>query len=1008
MGRHSMKPFIRWTLLIALMLSESNASGDVFTEYLTGRDVRAIVADSGFVWFGTFGAGLVRFDGTRFTDYTTSNSLLQDNFIQSLAFDRDGNLWVGTRFKGAGYFNFKKNTFVFYDTSRGLVDNSVKSITVDGRGRVWFGTEGGVGVFDRMKWCRYTEQDYGCWDSDSLKWDIKTYKPGEKHLLSNEVNAVAADAAGTLWFGTPIGASRLNGENDWESFFRGSLVRAIFVDRRDAKWFGTDGFKNNMPDTSLYKLVGSGSPSVPKGINLVAECLKQRNTPTNPTDIRAINEDHAGILWVGTTRNGPFSLDPVSLNGRCFSGSAKLDLKLVQTIAPDRDGNLWFGSDNNRGATKYTANWISFTFTRDDIKNDEIFALTRNQRDQIWIGTRRGIARYDSSKWRSKSFFGGTATRDQITAIEVARDNTLWVGTSGAGVLHIKSDFSIIKQFTRMTTPGGLIDDNIRAIAIAHDSIWVGTLNGLTLFDVRDTTQIGYTTFTREKNTEGKLLTNQIDALAVDLQGRLWIGTAFGINRYDGTWTSFTTANTPQLRSNSITSITVDSSSGRVWFGTRGGAVNFLNGKWNSVTIDDGLVDDFVEDVLILNKQDKKQEIWFATAGGVSRFVDAATGRWTTYKTIDGLADNHITNLIEGAGEEEIWFGTFANGVTRYRRQKNFPNTAILDPIDFTTQPEVVFRFLGNDLNTAKDLLRYSHKLDNRPWSDYTFDTQATLNVTERGLHTFYVKTVDKDNNEDLYPASKSFYKVDPDTGSYTSFTDTSKVYSLDPIKITLYLPPNQLDDSLEVTITPVPRDSLKKPAELAYDFTPYQVAIDKKGVILTFEFLPSAAVQYSIHRDRNKEGRPDSTILNGTLTTTEKGFIRLSTGINQFGRYAVRPAGSSAPLRNQLAAVKFDAQPRIFSPNGSGHNQIGHGPLTNITFKLIKDANVTIKVYNLAGRYVDTICDRALSAGSNAVHWDGRDYRHQVCPSGLYILVLESDGFDGRPKPLKVMVLNE
>ena len=45
--------------------------------------------------------------------------------------------------------------------------------------------------------------------------------------------------------------------------------------------------------------------------------------------------------------------------------------------------------------------------------------------------------------------------------------------------------------------------------------------------------------------------------------------------------------------------------------------------------------------------------------------LPARAGRWTTYTTEDGLADNIVTAILEDR-EGNLWFGT-PGGVTRYR-----------------------------------------------------------------------------------------------------------------------------------------------------------------------------------------------------------------------------------------------------------------------------------------------------------------------------------------------------
>jgi len=1004
MRRHSIKSFVRLALLIGAILFQQDARGDVFTEYLTGRQIYAIVADSGHIWFGTLGTGLASFDGNRFTEYNTGNSRLRDDFIWSLAVDHDGNLWLGTDIKGVGRFNREENTWVFYDTLNGLVNNRVRSIAVDGIGRLWFGTDVGVGLYNGRHWYRYTTTDYAQWDSDSLKWDtIKKYNENEKHLSNNLVHAIAADSSGSLWFGTEDGVSMLKGENEWHNLLNGHRVSAIGVDRLSNKWFGTNRIMGN----SFHKLGAADLSLVPKSVDIT--CFSRKSI-TSRTDIYVITNDYEGNLWLGTNY-GPLSFDPISMNWRCSSGSTDLDRKTVRSIAADVDGNLWFGSRNPPGATKYTANWTTFsTATGDSLENDEIFSMARDLLNQVWIGTKRGIARFDSGAWHPKGYFPViTDVRNKITAIEVANDTTLWLGAFGGGIIRINVDASKIDSFTVERTDSGLVSDEILSIAIAGESLWFGTTSGLSLFHFQCDTIAWDTTFT----TANGLCSNEIEALAVDLQGNLWCGTPRGVGFYDGTWKCFTTENTANgLGNDNINSITIDTASGRVWFGTDGGGASFfMNGRWGKIAIDDGLVDNFVKDILIFNERD---EIWFATGGGVSCVyrLGKQGEHWTSYMTINGLADNHITTILAGTKKGEIWFGTRADGVTRYRRQGKQPNTFILPSpeisaqpeFDFrvTTQPEFELRFFGIDLNTPKEQLRYSYKLDNDSWSQYTFDTFARITATTSGLHTFYVKAIDKDKNEDRSPATLCFYKTDPDTGISTSCIDTSGIHISGQVKIILYWPPYQSSDTLKVTIVPVHPDSLKTSALFAYDLMPFNTNILKKGVILSFEFPDSVGApneQFSIHRDLDSLGRVDGAVIGGTQTINQ-GRITLTTAIDQFGRYAVRAAGTVSGQQNQFAEAKVSAQPRIFSPHGGGH-----GPQTTLSFQLKHDAHVKVRVYNLAGRLVDTIWDGMLNAGVNAIAWDGRDRDQQICPTGLYILLIDSNVFKANQK---VMVLNE
>ncbi len=753
---------------------------------------------------------------------------------------------------------------------------------------------------------------------------------------------------------------------------------------------------------SLYKLDEVDSSFVLQPVEI--KCFSQNNIFFF-TDVFAIIEDYDNNIWLGTIY-GPFSFDPASMNWRCAVGSSDLQRKSIATMAADEDGNLWFGSQNPPGVTKYAANWTTFsTANGDSLESDEIFALARDQLGQVWIGTKRGVARFDSGVWHPKVYFPDNPehVKNKITAIAVASDTTLWLGSFGGGVIHINPDASVIDTFTVANTDSGLVSDEVQAIAIDHEFIWFGTTQGVSRLHIQGTQTNWDTTFTFE-NTGGRLLHNQILALAVDLQSRLWIGTPIGLNRYDGAWTSFTAEKTPEaLKNSQINSITVDRQSGQVWVGTEGGgASGFLNGQWERVTIESGLTDNFVKGVLVLND---RKEIWFATGGGVS--CRDSTGQWTTYTTLDGLADNHVISLVEGENDDEIWFGTRADGVTRYRRQKERPDTEILDPIDITTQTEVDFRFIGNDLNTSKSLLRYSYKLDNERWSDHTFDTFARVKVLKQGLHTFYVKAIDRDGNEDLSPATKSFYKIAPDTGRSTSFTDDSGIHGLSWVQITLYWPPNLFAQDPKITIKPMPLDSLPSMSLFGYRLSAGDTSLKalKKSATLVFSFPLNDRIRgkgLGIYRVATTKTKALKLV--GT-TEINDNTMSISTTIKQLGLYAVRDTSGDVGALGKFDTLDFfvSAQPRIFSPRGGGH-----GEQTTISFKLDKSENVRIQVYNLAGRLVDTIWDQPMNAGVNAVAWDGKDRDERFCPSGLYIIVIQSNGFKSPPKPVKVMVMNE
>ena len=70
----------------------------------------------GNIWFGTIGAGVYRYDGKTFTNFTTQHGLPDDK-IGCFYEDRNGSLWIGTI---NGLSRYDGLTFTNYGTEDGL------------------------------------------------------------------------------------------------------------------------------------------------------------------------------------------------------------------------------------------------------------------------------------------------------------------------------------------------------------------------------------------------------------------------------------------------------------------------------------------------------------------------------------------------------------------------------------------------------------------------------------------------------------------------------------------------------------------------------------------------------------------------------------------------------------------------------------------------------------------------------------------------------------------------
>ncbi|MCW8849076.1 MAG: hypothetical protein OQJ81_03780, partial [Melioribacteraceae bacterium] len=159
----------------------------------------------GFLWFGTNGSGLIKFnkENGRMRKYTydpeDENSLnARSNFVRTVWFSktRPNELWTGTT-NGINILNLDKETFRYYNydpkDSTSLSHPNVMDFKEDEKGYVWIATYGGgLNRFDPKteKFKRFTEENSG--------------------LPNNGVYGILPDDNGNLWISTNKGITKFN------------------------------------------------------------------------------------------------------------------------------------------------------------------------------------------------------------------------------------------------------------------------------------------------------------------------------------------------------------------------------------------------------------------------------------------------------------------------------------------------------------------------------------------------------------------------------------------------------------------------------------------------------------------------------------------------------------------------------------------------------------------------------------------------------------------------------
>src|SRR5581483_197894 len=211
-----------------------------------------------------------------------------------------------------------------------------------------------------------------------------------------------------------------------------------------------------------------------------------------------------------------------------------------------------------------------------------------------------------------------------------------------------------LTQYTQQVwaADAGLPQNSVLALAQTPDGyLWIATEEGLARFD-----GVRFTVF--NKATTPELETDSISSLLVDREGTLWIGTnGGGLTRYRNS--SFHTYNTRNGLSNDTITSLYEDAAGALWIGTDGGGLDrFQNGKFRAYTTRDGLPDNAVFSIC----RAKEGGLWIGTHSGLAHFEN---GAFRTYTKADGLRDSYVkVALLDRQGV--LWIGTNSGGLSRF------------------------------------------------------------------------------------------------------------------------------------------------------------------------------------------------------------------------------------------------------------------------------------------------------------------------------------------------------
>lgn len=487
-----------------------------------------------YIWIATFG-GLARFDGIKFTLFTTSNTpQLINNRLIALYEDRHGVLWIGS--EDGDLMSYQNGVFSLIKKSEGMPkDGRIQSFWLDHNDVLWFASIG-------------TLRSYNLQTKEFKVFTSQEILNGQ--LKPNELFStfwVVEDTENTLWLTTSRGLIRYRDGKFTELGTTGNLNTnigsiklksdgGIWIASVDDVGFYKDEiytsvveFKTDDSNTPLLNLSNdnrlffsksfSGKEILYEFVDGKVKTFEYSGFGTR--NIRATMVDKEGNFWIGSDDG------LIQLKKRIIQtfGINENGQKLgIQAIIEDLLQNIWVTS---------TKNLIKFNYRNAEFvkkSNDLLTALAVDRNNVIWLGKQNGIAKFENSKLTN---YEDLFSSDQaVTSLFFDKDGTLWVGKRNAGLQQFKNE-----KFKTYTTEDGLVNNSVLYVTQTHNgALLIGTKGGLSKFE-----QGKFTNYT----TENGLANNQVRDIFEDADGSLWIGTyGGGISRLrDGKIVSITSKN---------------------------------------------------------------------------------------------------------------------------------------------------------------------------------------------------------------------------------------------------------------------------------------------------------------------------------------------------------------------------------------------------------------------------------------------------------------------------------
>lgn len=663
------------------------------------------------------------------------------------------------------YFSFKK-----YQVEDGLSHNTVWCAIQDSYGFIWLGTSDGLNRYDGR--------------------DNKVYRNVLNDKFSLENNSVEAllEVEQNIWIGTNSGLYIYDRSTDRFSYFNKTTQYGVYVSSEIKKiiktangllWISTLGqglfiydpktevlTQNSMQTSFVWDICESYDKkkvyvaSLQEGLLCFNEKGKFLQSYRVSSDVNSLDSykincvlDIEGDVWLGAGNNLLGRLNRENGIVEKYMASS-LNFGAVRCLLKYTEDELLVGTDNGL----YLFNRKLKTFCCADnragsrsLSDQTINGMLWDAEGALWILTNLGGINYMSKQTKRFDYYsplslsgvsGGTGA--VMGPFCENKDGNIWIGTQ-TGLCFFNTVTRELSEYTLGGTNNHKYD--IRSLMLDGDNLWIGTYaEGIRVLNLRTKS---IKTYMHSRGTPNTICSNDVLCIYKDSKGEIFVGTSWGLCRYDPVADHFMTITTigsmisvvdihedmynnlwiatsnsgvfsyntlsghwkhfqheredsSTITSNSVITVFEDLK-GVMWFGTNGGGLCSFDPKKESfIEFNPSLPSKVIYSI----EQDRTGDFWVASNAGVFKINPISKSQFRRFTINDGLQGNQFmarSSLKSSKGK--LYFGGI-NGFNVFQPERFVDNTYI-PPVYVT---DIRFPYL-NDEGEVKSMLQLGKPL---------------------------------------------------------------------------------------------------------------------------------------------------------------------------------------------------------------------------------------------------------------------------------------------------------